>query len=61
MPHAKRLQGVATAMQRVVDEVRSNAVAAEDALAEVEDRERRRTERTMANAPAALARDGRRG
>lgn len=56
MAHAERLKGIAAQMQRVADEARKNAVAAEDTLAQVEVRERRRTARQQpGNVPSAVA------
>ncbi len=56
MAHAERLKGIAAQMQRVADEARKNAVTAEDTLAQLEDRERRRTARQQpGNVPPAVA------
>ncbi len=55
MAHAERLRGIAAQMQRVADEARRNAVAAEDTLTQIEDRERRRAERQAGNVPPAVA------
>lgn len=56
MAHTQRLRGIANQMNRVADEARANAVAAEDVLAQIEDREARQRNRALAGSPAAVRR-----